>query len=213
MHMTADRVARAVSAPTRVVWRRQVAKYARSVHIYVSMAAFALVFFFALTGITLNHPDWGAGAERTTERHGHLDPAWTGTAAAEPARLEIVEFLRRTDRLSGAVADFRVDPADLSIAFKGPGYAADVLIDRATGNYDVTETRLGFFAVMNDLHKGRDTGGVWKGLIDTAAAVLALISLSGLVLLYFLHRNRTAGLVLLLMGGAAGYVAYLAWVP
>jgi hypothetical protein len=213
MHMSVDSAARVAPAPTRVIWRRLVAKYARAVHIYVSMAAFALVFFFALTGITLNHPDWGAGAERTAQRRGHLDPAWTGTAAAEPARLEIVEFLRRTDRLSGAVVDFRVESGDLSIAFQGPGYAADVLIDRATGNYDVTETRLGFLAIVNDLHKGRDTGGVWKRLIDAAAVVLALISLSGLVLLYFLHRYRTAGLVLLLMGGAVAYVAYLAWVP
>ena len=60
----------AAAEQTRVIWRRRVAKYARWLHIYVSMTAFAVVFFFALTGITLNHPDWASGAERTTQLQG-----------------------------------------------------------------------------------------------------------------------------------------------
>ena len=40
----------------------------------------------------------------------------------------------------------------------------DVFIDRATGRYELTETRMGFFAVMNDLHKGRDSGKAWAVL-------------------------------------------------
>jgi len=47
-----------------------------------------------------------------------------------------------------------------------PGYTADVFLDRATGTYDSTETRMGFVALMNDLHKGRDSGRVWSWVID-----------------------------------------------
>ena len=80
-----------------------------------------------------------------------------------------------------------MEDTDLSIAFKGPGYAADVEVDRASGRYDLTETRLGFLAIVNDLHKGRDSGTIWKGIIDASAGVLAFISLTGLLLLFFLR--------------------------
>ena len=50
---------------------------------------------------------------------------------------------------------------DCSVALKSPGYAADVFIDRATGRYELTEAKMGFVAVLNDLHKGRDSGAAW----------------------------------------------------
>jgi hypothetical protein len=208
MHMTASQ-----ALPARTVWRRRTAKYSRWLHIYTSMVSFAVVLFFALTGLTLNHPEWGSSLARTREADGQLDSAWTSRADAEVPRLDVVEFLRRTHHLTGAVADFRVEPADLAVDFKGPGYSADVIIDRASGRYQITESRLGFLAVVNDLHKGRDTGPVWKGLIDVGAGFLALISVTGLLMLAFMHKHRTSGYLLLLAGAAAGYVAYLAWVP
>jgi len=206
--MTAERVAH-----LRSVWKRRFAKYSRWLHIYVSMASFAIVFFFAVTGITLNHAEWFGGAERASSATGTLNADWTKTGAKDVAKLEIVESLRRTHHITGAVADFRVEDEQASITFKGPGYSADVVIDRATGKYDVTESRLGFVAIVNDLHKGRDTGGVWKGLIDISAALLAFISLTGLMLLYFIHKHRLAGFMLLALGGAASCIAYVAWVP
>ncbi len=202
-----------VTAVAHRTWKRDIAKYARWLHIYMSMVSFAVVFFFAATGLTLNHAEWLTGTPRTVESQGQMSAAWTKTGAGDVDKLAVVEFLRQTNRLSGAVADFRVEDADLSIAFKGPGYTADVLVDRATGRYDVTETRMGLVAVLNDLHKGRDTGGAWKLLIDVSAAMLTLISLTGLLLLCFMHRHRSAGLVLLALGGAIVYAAYLAWVP
>ncbi len=47
---------------------------------------------------------------------------------------------------------------------------------------------------MNDLHKGRDTGSTWKWLIDASAVLLSLVSLTGLMLIVFLYKRRTAGL-------------------
>ncbi len=53
-----------------------------------------------------------------------------------------------------------------TLAFKGPGYSADVVLDRATGKYDVTETKMGVAAVRNDRHKSRDTGPAWSLFLD-----------------------------------------------
>jgi hypothetical protein len=88
-----------------------------------------------------------------------------------------------------------------------------VFVDRRTGKYELTESRLGPIAVANDLHKGRDTGGVWKMVIDVSAGLLTLISLSGLVLLYFIHKHRVAGLILLIAGAALSALLYFVWVP
>jgi len=67
--------------------------------------------------------------------------------------------------------------------------------------------------MLNDLHKGRDTGVAWKLLIDVSAGLLTFISLSGLVLLYFIHKHRVAGFMLLLAGGALTALIVWAWVP
>ena len=54
---------------------------------------------------------------------------------------------------------------------------------------------MGFAAVINDLHKGRDTGPIWKAIIDVSAGLLLFISITGLVLLYFVHKYRLAGVI------------------
>ncbi len=174
------------------------------------MASFAILFFFAVTGLTLNHTEWFAGAQRTTQSQGAVDKSWLGP---QVAKLEIVEHLRRVHSVRGALSDFRVDDAQLAVSFKGPGYTADTFVDRATGRYELNETRLGFAAVMNDLHKGRDTGRAWSWLIDASAVLMTLVSVSGTILIFFLPKRRTTGLVAAAIGGAVCIAAYLAWVP
>jgi uncharacterized protein len=49
------------------------------------------------------------------------------------SKLEIVDALRRDHHVGGALSDFRIDDDQLSVAFKGPGYIADAVIDRRTG--------------------------------------------------------------------------------
>ena len=74
------------------------------------------------------------------------------------AKLEVVEHLRKTHAMRGALAEFRVDDSECSVSFKGPAYSADAFIDRESGHYTLTELDHGLIALMNDLHKGRDTG-------------------------------------------------------
>ncbi len=59
--------------------------------------------------------------------------------------------------------------------------------------------------------KGRDAGGVWKWLIDIAACLLVFVSLTGLILIWFIHKHRTAGLVLLAAGLFTTYLVYVIW--
>jgi hypothetical protein len=199
---------------TRLAWRRRIAKATRWLHIYGSMMSLSLVLFFAVTGITLNHQDWFAGQVVTVTRHGTVDTSWLATTDANGVdKLRVVEYLRSAGGVRGALADFRIDDRQCDVAFKGPGYEASAIIDRSTGQFDVTESRMGFVALVNDLHKGRDSGGVWSVAIDVSAAILVFISLTGLVLLYFVHKYRLAGVILAGVGALVSYIIYLVWVP
>jgi hypothetical protein len=80
-------------------------------------------------------------------------------------------------------------------------------IDRASGRYELTETRMGFFAVLNDLHKGRDAGKAWAMVIDGAAVLMTLVSLTGLLLIFFLQKKRLSGLLVAAAGGLLCYLA------
>jgi hypothetical protein len=182
----------------------------RWLHIYLSMTSFGILFFFAVTGLTLNHAEWFASQQRTVQVRGSIDRKYL---AKDVAKMEIVEYFRNTHGIHGAVKDFRVSDTDCSLAFKSPGYAADIFIDRPTGRYELTETKMGFVAVLNDLHKGRDSGKAWGWVIDLSAVLMTLVSVSGLLLIFFLQKKRTSGLLALCAGAVLCYLAYVIWVP
>lgn len=192
------------------LWKRRLASWSRWLHVYLSLVSFAILFFFAVTGLTLNHQQWFAKQQKTTQYRGKLDPAWLKGGVQ---KLEVVEFLRSKHKISSAVSEFRVDDGQCSVSFKGPGYTADVFLDRESGAYDVTETKMGLAAVLNDLHKGRDSGKAWGWVIDGSAVFMTFVSLTGIVLLLFLQKRRFSGLVAGVVGAAMCYVVYLVWVP
>jgi hypothetical protein len=173
------------------------------------MVSFAILLFFAVTGLTLNHAESLSGKQKTTRYTGSIQQSWL----KDPAKLEIVEYLRAHHGIKGAMSEFRVDDSQLTVAFRGPGYAADTLIDRSTGKYDLTEIRMGVVAVMNDLHKGRDSGPGWSFMIDASAVLMTLVSITGLALIFFLPKRRFSGLLLAGAGLSLCYIVYTVWVP
>jgi hypothetical protein len=194
--------------------RRSTAIVTRWLHLYLSMISFAVVLFFAATGITLNHAEWFTGHEQTTHYQGIVSAALLHESSdKQPDRLGIVELLRNRHKIHGAVSDFRTEDSQITVSFRGPGYAADAFIDGNSGSYDLTETRSGFVAVINDLHKGRDTGKTWSAVIDISAALLILVSLTGLLLIWFVYKRRTSGLILAAAAGFACWLIYRIFVP
>lgn len=190
--------------------KKWIANGSRWLHIYLSMISFAIVFFFAVTGITLNHPDWfGAGLQRTASHKGALPAEWM----KQPAKLEIVEALRSRHGVRGAMSDFRVDAQQCAVSFKGPAYTADAFVDRASGSYELTVTTMGLVALLNDLHKGRDTGRAWAWVIDVSAALLVFVSATGMVLMWFVYKRRVSGYTIAVLGCVISYLAYVWWVP
>ncbi len=205
---TVDTQARTSDA--NAAWQRQMPALARWLHLYLSMFSFALVLFFAVTGLTLNHADWFDDASHTAEYKGKLNASWTNVIdTSKVNKLAIVEYLRATHQPKGVMSDFRIDAAECSVAFRGPGYTADVFINRSSGAYQLTETKMGLVAVINDLHKGRDTGKIWSLVIDASAIFMTLVSVTGLLLLLFLKKRRKSGLIWTLIGLGVCVALYL----
>ena len=66
--------------------------------------------------------------------------------------------------------------------------------------------------MINDLHKGRDTGHGWSVFIDICAVFLTLVSLSGLLLLLFLKKRRLSGLLVAAGGLVIAWLIYKIWI-
>ena len=191
--------------------RSRLPAWMRWLHTYASMAGLGALLFFALTGLTLNHPDWTFGTRPSTQRFtGKMRVEWLkpGDDAKLVDRLAVVEFLRQTHGVTGLVDDFRVEDDEASLAFKGPAFSADAVIQRKTGAYQLTVTREGWVALVNDLHKGRHTGTGWAWVIDISAGLLALIAASGLWLLLYVRRRRASGLWIGILGAGAVAILY-----
>ncbi|RZL47987.1 MAG: peptidase [Pedobacter sp.] len=195
--------------------KKEVAKLSRWLHIYLSMVSFAIVLFFSVTGLTLNHPTWFGGDKQVeTKYKGKLNVKWVNNPdTAKIAKLEIVEFLRKTHQAKGFVSEIRIDDSEVSVTLKGPAYSCDAFIDRESGTYEVSEIKSGVVAVMNDLHKGRDSGKGWSWIIDVSAVFLILVSLSGLILLCFIKKKRVAGFITGFVGLLICYLIYAIFVP
>ena len=195
--------------------KKEVAKLSRWLHIYLSMVSFAIVLFFSVTGLTLNHPSWLGGDKQVNVKNtGKLDVKWVNNPDTNKiAKLEIVEFLRKTYGVKGFVSEFKIDDTEITVTLKGPAYSCDAFIDRQKGTYEVSEIKMGVVAVMNDLHKGRDSGSGWSWIIDISAVFLILVSLSGLILLCFIKKRRVAGFITAFIGLVISYLIYVIFVP
>jgi uncharacterized protein len=182
-------------------------KWSRILHVYTSMLSLMLVLFFAITGVTLNHPDWAFGSKQNQVKSvGQLPVGWTADGKVD--WFVVSEYLRSHENLRGEVADKQGDPSDASIDYKGPGYEATAFI-RQDGTYELTVVTQGFMGVINDLHKGRDARTSWKWMIDVIGIGLAFVAFSGVFLQFFLRKRRRSAFASVAFGTAVMVV--LTW--
>ena len=179
------------------------------IHIYVSMAGFTLVLLFAVTGLTLNHQDFGLS-----------DPELTTTEIELPAALmenpeegAVEKYLRETLKVGSPATDYREDDSQIQVTFAAPGRRTLVTINREdnTGEAEI-ETR-GLLGKLDDLHKGFDSGRAWYWIIDISAILLTISSLTGMVTLLALRARRKSGFLVGAIGVATVALIYVLWVP
>ena len=179
--------------------RRETHKVTRWLHTYLGMVSLALVLFFGATGVTLNHPSWTLGMSGSQQALTGTLPAGFETNGTVDF-LAVSQYLQDTDGVRGHATDYSADATQGSMSFRGPGYSADVFFDVDTGDYQLTVDQQGLLAVMNDLHKGRNTGGSWNWTIDVAGGLLVAVAVTGFGLQFFLMRRRARAYIVAAVG-------------
>jgi hypothetical protein len=195
---------------------RLLLKWARTIHVYVTLFGFALLLFFAVTGFVLNHEEWfglDKPVEKTTE--GTLPTAML----AEPDKFAVVEALRKDYGAVGYVApeDFGVEDNELRVVFRSAGGLCEAKIDRGDGKTVLTRESRGLVGVLTDLHRGKTRdktlGRAWGLLIDVVAGMFVVVSVTGLILWSSLRSRGHYGLLVMTLGVAAGFAVFFAYVP
>lgn len=162
-------------------------------------AAFSLVvlLLFTVTGITLNHAAQIEAEPRVSNHAATLPDSVLATLEGEfEDDAPLPETVRRWLQEE---LDVRVDAraaewsdGEAYVSLPRPGGDAWLAIDRGTGDVEYELTTRGTIAWLNDLHKGRNTGAVWRWFIDIFAIACLLFALTGLWLLYLHSRQRGA---------------------
>ena len=197
---------------TTSVFARNLFNLCRMLHLYISTAVFSLLMFFAVTGITLNHPTWTGQGTDHEQQFSLLAPEKNNNEFFDPAPL--LNLLESEFGLRGASeVNFDLEMGEVTVDFSIPAGYAFALWELDSGSVEVGYHRGTFLALMNDLHKGRHTGGVWSWLIDVVAVSVVLFSVTGIIILLQQAKRRIRGLYLVVAGTLTPIIIYLLWVP
>jgi hypothetical protein len=188
---------------------RVVTHWALLSHIYISMAGLTLAVLFGVTGLALNHQDFGFSNPRITKSEIVLDTSLV--AHADQATIE--RHLREKLGIRSASTDYHDDADQIQVTYAAPGARTIVTIDRHNGKTDVEKESRGLLGRLGDLHKGLDTGSVWYWTIDVAALLIVVSSLTGIVTLLSLRARRRVGFTIGALGVLTILVIYALWVP
>lgn len=188
------------TTPTARAKRSRKAFWLKQLHTWHWISsAISLVglLLFAITGFTLNHAAEIEGSPQTVERAAQLPAPLLRAVkpddapdAKKPLPAPVAEWVEGNLDVKHARGDAEWSADEIYLALPRPGGDGWVAIDRASGAVTTEQTNRGWIAWLNDLHKGRNSGTVWKWFIDIFVLACIVFSLTGLVLLQMHSKNR-----------------------
>lgn len=162
---------------------------ARQWHWISSAVCLVGMLLFAITGITLNHAAEIPATPEVIYRELNVPEAllesWNGSESEAPQLpSELVQWLVGEHRIH-VPRQHRGewDGAEYYLAMPRPGGDAWLSLDAESGDLTFESTDRGWIAYFNDLHKGRDTGSVWRWFLDVFAVACVVFCLTGFWLL------------------------------
>lgn len=144
---------------------------------------------FALTGITLNHAaDIPANRVVTTVESTVSQDVIAAFRDVSPSNIAIPSRLvHYMDSVHNVVVPRDIegdwDGIEFYASWPGPGADSWIALDVDLASVTYESVDRGWIAYFNDLHKGRNTGVVWRWFIDAFAVACIVFSVSGLLLL------------------------------
>jgi len=170
----------------------------RMLHAYLSAFAFLALFFFSITGVLLNHPEWFENYQPAEHKVAFaLTPAELASAkSAKDRGRALAAAAMRHAALPGAYASADIDSGQALVRLEGPKGASDLTIDMASGKVDGRVTKPNLMAVIQDLHRGKNSGVAWRWVIALSAWIVIALSLIGYVLFFSLRFRLKTSLIL-----------------
>jgi len=183
-------------------------------------AAVSLIgmLLFAITGITLNHAGQIEAQPKVVSRTATLPPELMALLAKGPEEgkrplpVPLEPFLDKAVGADVAGREGEWSPEEVYVALARPGGDAWVSIDRETGAIEHEKTTRGVVSLLNDLHKGRNSGKAWSWFIDIFAVACVIFTITGLILLQFHARARPLTWPLVALGLAAPVILVILFV-
>ena len=154
-------------------------RFSRLIHVYLSVFLLTVLTFFAVTGITLNHPEWIGSPTITKQTYYYFSESGEGNSANS----DLLAYGKNTLGLDLGSAKIEQEEGVLYIDAQKPGRATYVEADTQSGEVVVTATRYGWLATLIDLHKGRHAEWLWRAVIDLSGFLVLLFSVTGLIIL------------------------------
>ncbi|MCG5261946.1 PepSY-associated TM helix domain-containing protein [Cupriavidus gilardii] len=166
------------------------------------------MLLFAVTGFTLNHASQIEAEPKVVTRQAEAPAPVLAALKARKATLagdnggtgqdktpvpaELADWLQREFDIDahGREAEWSAD--ELYVPLPRPGGDAWVSVALDSGETQYELTTRGWISYLNDLHKGRNTGGAWSLFLDVFAFACLVFCVTGLFLLKLHAGGRVA---------------------
>ncbi|MBF5004285.1 PepSY-associated TM helix domain-containing protein [Diaphorobacter caeni] len=164
------------------------------------------MLLFAFTGITLNHAGQIESRPRVQTREGAMPAPLLAqlqvlqelqvnlkeqgkSAASPPIPASVAAFIRSEINVDVAGRTVEWSDDEAYVAMPRPGGDAWLRVDLKDGAVEYESTDRGWISYINDLHKGRNTGGAWSLFLDVFAVGCLVFCITGLLILK-MHSER-----------------------
>lgn len=177
--------------------RRDFYRHSRYVHGWLSAFAFLTLLFFSVTGLLLNHPEWFEPAK--TEETTKLilpESILKSIKQQENPSDAILNYVRQQQNVVGRYQSSEVMDNEVMIRLESPAGATDIWVMADTGETEITQKPASTVSMLNDLHRGKNSGSAWSWLIDISAIVVIALSLVGYILFLSIKTRLVTHLVL-----------------
>lgn len=173
-------------------------KQCRMLHAYFSAFAFLALIFFSITGVMLNHPNWFEGLSPSeTVKEVTIPAAELQAAKAAPeAAKALAAVLTKQVSVNGAYSSGDIMGDQALLRFDGPKGTADAEIDLTTGKASVRGATAPMMLMIQDLHRGKNSGEAWRWALDISAYLILALSVIGYILFFSLRFRLRTSLVL-----------------
>lgn len=187
----------------------------RWLHIYLSTALFALLVFFCVSGVVLNHISWLDDTGEAGEQVVSIPEPWLGLSSSpEQLIAQVGGYLRQQHNLSAPRAvDWSGEDQELVLDYALPAGYALVTVDLQGQELLLEYHKGNWLSVWGDLHKGRHSGQAWSWIIDISAGLMLLFALTGMVILLQNRTKRRSGLIAAALGTVTPVLIYCLFVP